>query len=118
MRCCFWRPIWKSRSRQAFNSPQKGADNYAVTVSARKLQDILRALPDSADIALETQNNRILARSGKSRFTLQTLPAEDFPKLAAAGGAAVKVKVSAKGAARRCCCWCNMRWRSRTSAIT
>jgi DNA polymerase-3 subunit beta len=80
----------------SFNAPQKGSDNYAVTVSARKLQDILRALPEDADIALETQNNRILARSGKSRFTLQTLPAEDFPKLAAAGAPAVKVKVKQK----------------------
>lgn len=78
----------------SFSAPQKGTDNYAVTVSARKLQDILRALPEDADIALETQNNRILARSGKSRFTLQTLPAEDFPKLAAAGGTAVKVNVT------------------------
>jgi DNA polymerase-3 subunit beta len=65
-------------------------------VSARKLQDILRALPEDADIALEAQNNRILAKSGKSRFTLQTLPAEDFPKIAAAGGKAVKIKVSQK----------------------
>ncbi len=80
----------------SFSAPQKGSDNYAVTVSARKLQDILRALPEDADIVLETQNNRILAKSGKSRFTLQTLPAEDFPKLAAAGGAAVKVKVAQK----------------------
>ena len=80
----------------SFNSPQKGADNYSVTVSARKLQDILRALPDDADIALETQNNRILAKSGKSRFTLQTLPAEDFPKLVPAGGTAVKIKVTQK----------------------
>ena len=80
----------------SFDSPQKGSDNYSVTVSARKLQDILRALPDDADIGLETQNNRILAKSGKSRFTLQTLPAEDFPKLAAAGGSAVKIKVSQK----------------------
>jgi DNA polymerase-3 subunit beta len=80
----------------SFNMPQKGADNYSVTVSARKLQDILRALPENAEVALETQNNRILAKSGKSRFTLQTLPAEDFPKIAPAGSAAVKIKVTQK----------------------
>lgn len=80
----------------SFGAPQKGADNYAVTASARKLQDILRALPEDADIVLETQNNRIIAKSGRSRFTLQTLPAEDFPKLAAAAGAAVSIKVSQK----------------------
>lgn len=80
----------------SFSAPQQSAENYAVTVSARKLQDILRALPDNAEVALETQNNRIIAKSGKSRFTLQTLPAEDFPKLAAAPGVAAKIKVSQK----------------------
>ena len=80
----------------SFTAPQQGAENYAVTVSARKLQDILRALPENAEVALETQNNRIIAKSGKSRFTLQTLPAEDFPKLAAAPGVAAKIKVSQK----------------------
>ena len=45
---------------------------------------------------MEAQNNRMLVRSGKSRFTLQTLPAEDFPKLAPATGAAVKFKISQK----------------------
>ena len=80
----------------SFSAPQKGTDSSSVTVSARKLQDILRALPEDAEVALETQNNRILAKSGKSRFTLQTLPAEDFPKIAPSGSAAVKVKVTQK----------------------
>ena len=80
----------------SFNSPQKGAENYLVTVSARKLQDILRALPDQAEISLESQNNRMQVRSGKSRFNLQTLPAEDFPKLAQASGAAAKIMLTQK----------------------
>ena len=80
----------------SFSIPQKSGENYLVTASARKLQDILRALPEQAEITLEAQNNRMLVRSGKSRFTLQTLPAEDFPKLAPATGAAVKFKISQK----------------------
>jgi len=80
----------------SFLCSQKGADNYLVTVSARKLQDILRALPEQAEIILEAQNNRILVRSGKSRFTLQTLPAEDFPKHAQTAEAVVKIKMSQK----------------------
>ncbi|MBI4189087.1 MAG: DNA polymerase III subunit beta [Betaproteobacteria bacterium] len=80
----------------SFTSSQKGAENYQITVSARKLQDILRALPEQADVTLEIQNNRMLVRSGKSRFTLQTLPAEDFPKLAQAAGEAVKLKITQK----------------------
>ena len=80
----------------SFEYPQKGGDNYQVTVSARKLQDILRALPEEADVVLEAQNNRMQVRSGKSRFNLQTLPAADFPKLAAAGGKSVSFKLPQK----------------------
>jgi DNA polymerase-3 subunit beta len=80
----------------SFSSPQKGAENYLVTVSARKLLDILRALPEQAEISLEAQNNRMQVRSGKSRFNLQTLPAEDFPKLAQAPGTAAKITLTQK----------------------
>ena len=80
----------------SFSSPQKGAENYLVTVSARKLQDILRALPEQAEISLEAQNNRMQVRSGKSRFNLQTLPAGDFPKLAQAPGTAAKITLTQK----------------------
>jgi DNA polymerase-3 subunit beta len=53
----------------------------SITVAAKKLQDILRALPDKAEITLEVEENRLLVKAGKSRFNLQTLPVEDFPKL-------------------------------------
>jgi DNA polymerase-3 subunit beta len=53
----------------------------SVTVGAKKLQDILRALPDKTQVTLEVEDNRLLVKAGKSRFNLQTLPAEDFPKL-------------------------------------
>ena len=53
------------------------------TTSARKLQDILRALPPDAKVTIESTANRLQLKSGRSRFTLQTLPAEDFPRLAA-----------------------------------
>ena len=55
----------------------------AITTSARKLQDILRALPGDAKVSLESTANRLQLKSGRSRFTLQTLPAEDFPRLVA-----------------------------------
>jgi DNA polymerase-3 subunit beta len=80
----------------SFENSQKGADKYAVTASARKLQEILRALPEQAEIGLEAQNNRLSVKSGKSRFTLQTLPAEDFPKLPKAPAAAIKIKLAQK----------------------
>ncbi len=78
----------------SFLCSHKGTDDYLVTVSARKLQDILRALPEQAEILLEAQNNRMIVRSGKSRFTLQTLPAEDFPKHTQTIPAVTKVKIS------------------------
>jgi DNA polymerase-3 subunit beta len=61
-----------------------------ITVSARKLHDILRSLPDGADVTLEAQPNRVQVRAGKSRFNLQTLPADDFPKVAPATEGAVE----------------------------
>jgi DNA polymerase III subunit beta len=58
----------------------------AITVGARKLVDILRALPESAEVTLDQQEKRLLVKAGKSRFTLQTMPAEDFPRLARPAG--------------------------------
>jgi DNA polymerase-3 subunit beta len=58
----------------------------SVTVGARKLVDILRALPESAEVTLQQQDKRLLVKAGKSRFVLQTLPAEDFPRLARPAG--------------------------------
>jgi DNA polymerase-3 subunit beta len=50
-----------------------------ITVPGRKLADIVRALPEKASITLSTEGERVVLRSGKSRFTLATLPASDFP---------------------------------------
>jgi DNA polymerase-3 subunit beta len=50
-----------------------------VTVPARKLVDICRNLPDSASIELKQDQDRVHVISGRSRFRLSTLPAEDFP---------------------------------------
>ncbi|MGB3428949.1 MAG: DNA polymerase III subunit beta [Burkholderiaceae bacterium] len=60
-----------------------GKDAAATTVAARKLVDILRALPE-ADVALSLSNKKLAIASGKSRFNLQTLAAEEFPTVAQA----------------------------------
>jgi DNA polymerase-3 subunit beta len=52
---------------------------FATTVGARKLIDILRSLPADQTVTLSSSANRLTLQGGKSRFTLQTLPAEDFP---------------------------------------
>ena len=44
------------------------------------------ALPDGTEVTLQQQDKRLLVKAGRSRFTLQTLPAEDFPRLAKPSG--------------------------------
>ncbi|MDR2155795.1 MAG: DNA polymerase III subunit beta [Burkholderiaceae bacterium] len=53
--------------------------NFSTTVGARKLIDILRTMPAEQTVSLESQQSKLILKSGKSKFTLQTLPAEDFP---------------------------------------
>ncbi len=53
----------------------------ATTVSARKLFDICRALPDDAILEFVLENEQLVLRSGKSRFLLTTLPASEFPTI-------------------------------------
>lgn len=60
-------------------------ENFAITVSAKKLQDICRALPDKVRIRLEASDEQIQIKAGKSRFNLQTLPAADFPVIESTG---------------------------------
>ncbi|MGZ8264769.1 MAG: DNA polymerase III subunit beta, partial [Burkholderiales bacterium] len=74
----------------------KGGAAQSLTVSARKLQDILRSLPEGTELALEVQNNRLQVKAGKSRFNLQTLPAADFPLLGDAGAPLTTVTVPQK----------------------
>jgi DNA polymerase-3 subunit beta len=55
------------------------AGNYTTTIGARKLIDILRTMPSDQTVSIESSQNKVVLKGGKSRFTLQTLPAEDFP---------------------------------------
>jgi DNA polymerase-3 subunit beta len=58
-----------------------GSEAAATTVSARKLLDILRALPE-AEVALSLTGKKLNVQSGKSRFSLQTLAADEYPTVA------------------------------------
>lgn len=53
--------------------------SFTTTVGARKLIDILRTMPADQTVTLESSQNKLILKGGKSKFTLQTLPAEDFP---------------------------------------
>lgn len=74
----------------------ESAPPVSITVGAKKLQDILRSLPDSTSVSLETQDSRLQIKAGPSRFNLQTLPAEDFPKLAEGEALGSKLVISQK----------------------
>ncbi|MBC7214157.1 MAG: DNA polymerase III subunit beta [Burkholderiaceae bacterium] len=56
------------------------AGDFTTTVGARKLIDILRTMPADQTVSLESSGDgKLILKGGKSRFTLATLPAEDFP---------------------------------------
>ncbi len=57
-----------------------------ITLPARKFLDICKALPDSAMIEIAVEGDRATLRSGKSRFTLSTLPAAEFPNMESVKG--------------------------------
>jgi len=63
------------------HSDLAGKQDQSVTVAARKLQDLLRALPDDATVSVETSANKMTVRANRSRFNLQTLPAGDYPRI-------------------------------------
>ncbi|WP_136247197.1 DNA polymerase III subunit beta [Halomonas borealis] len=52
-----------------------------ITVPARKLMDICKSLPDQSEIQLSLEEGRAVLRSGRSRFTLSTLPVAEFPSI-------------------------------------
>ena len=56
-------------------------DDFASTLPARKLFDICKALPDKCDINFNIEDSKVTLTSGRSRFTLASLPAKDFPRL-------------------------------------
>ena len=50
-----------------------------ITVSGRKLLDICRALPENAGITVNVSGEKLFVKSGRSKFSLATLPAAEFP---------------------------------------
>ncbi|MGY6251518.1 DNA polymerase III subunit beta [Bosea thiooxidans] len=59
----------------------KVAEPGAVTVDAKRFEDIVRKLPAGAEIAVSTEPNTLIVKAGRSRFKLPTLPVEDFPDI-------------------------------------
>ncbi len=64
----------------------KEGEEGDITLPARKLLDICRALPDEAEVRISTKDDKAMIRSGRSRFTLTTLPAGEFPSIETSEG--------------------------------
>jgi|TARA_R110002096_G_scaffold196966_3_gene380050 DNA polymerase III subunit beta len=54
-------------------------ENYKTTIPARKLLDICRSLPDEAELTMDFDQDKVIIKSGKSRFNLRVLSADDYP---------------------------------------
>jgi DNA polymerase-3 subunit beta len=73
----------------------QGGGEASITIGARKLQDILRALPDG-EVSLVLDDKRVTLKSGKSRYALQTLPAADYPRMQLNTGDSLTVRLPQK----------------------
>ena len=60
---------------------EQSAEPGSITVPAKKLMDICKSLPDSADVELTLTGQKVMIKGGRSRFTLSTLPATEFPNV-------------------------------------
>ena len=58
---------------------EDSAEPGEITVPARKLMDICKSLPSDALIDIRVDEQKLVVKAGRSRFTLSTLPANDFP---------------------------------------
>ena len=64
-------------ARQAVDDAQDGE----TTIPARKLFEIVRALPDGSKVTVTQSGDKVTVQAGRSRFTLASLPANDFPSV-------------------------------------
>lgn len=65
---------------------EQPGESGEITVPARKLVDICKSLPDKAEISFSEDAGRMIITSGRSRFTLSTLPASEFPTVEEGAG--------------------------------
>jgi DNA polymerase-3 subunit beta len=75
------------------NDPAQTSADASITVAAKKLQDILRILPEESKVTMDIQDSRLQVKASKSKFSLQTLPAQDFPRVAEQLENAEKVEI-------------------------
>jgi DNA polymerase-3 subunit beta len=78
----------------SLNFESKFNGELSTTISAKKLLDICRSLPEGIDIDMVSSESRITVKAGKSRFNLQTLPAADYPVMTKVASEGISIKIS------------------------
>jgi DNA polymerase-3 subunit beta len=78
----------------SLNIESKFTGELSTTISAKKLLDICRSLPEGVDIDMQSNDSRITVKTGKSRFNLQTLPATDYPVMTKVAGTGTEINIS------------------------
>ena len=78
----------------SLNIDTKIETDFEITISARKLFDITRALPENSELDFQINESRVNVKAGKSKFNLQTLPSKDYPLLKKNNSESVSVKLS------------------------
>ena len=63
------------------SSEDMTGEDFTITMPGKKLQEILKAFPEGTNILFEYQDNRAIIKAGKTKFTIQCLPAEHYPLL-------------------------------------
>jgi len=71
-------------------------DDFQITISAKKLFDITRALPENCKIDFQIEENKVTVKAKKSRFNLQTLPPQDYPVMKKEENEAIELKLPQK----------------------
>ena len=74
----------------------ESSDIFSTTVSAKKLLDISRSLPEGSTIRFVDQENKLQVSSSKSKFSLQTLPSTDYPTMSRVTGNQLSLSISQK----------------------
>jgi DNA polymerase III subunit beta len=67
----------------ATQADAQAGESASTTVAARKLLDIIKALPEGNEVSLSYDQKKLTVQSGKARFSVQTLDATDFPAMQA-----------------------------------
>lgn len=78
----------------SLNIESKFSGELSTTISAKKLLDICRSLPENADIDMASNDSRITVKANKSRFNLQTLPAADYPIMTKVADNNISIQIS------------------------